>query len=124
MKDEWSMNESAETDESDIDVVSLLMKMQQQLNQLEKKIDLLVNQSQKRSSGERSYGDRPFHKRSFSKQFRSSDHSQHHDRGDYGHSPRERDSAQGHFYEHRPQKKGRGPRPGKKSFSFKRKDNE
>jgi hypothetical protein len=126
MKEEWSDNEPIAEDESDTDinVVSLLKGMQQQLNQLERKVDLLINQSQKRSSGERSFGDKPFQKRPFSKPFRSSEHSMHHGKGEYGRGPRDRDSAQGHFYEHRPHKKGPRPGLGKKSFSFKRKDDE
>jgi hypothetical protein len=124
MKEEWSVNASAEADESETDVVSVLKQMQQQLILLERKIDLLVSQSQKRPSGDKFSSDRPFPKRSFSKPFRSSEHSpRRHGKGEYGHSPRERDSAQGHFYEHRPRKNGRGPGP-KKQFSFKRKDHE
>ncbi len=125
MKEEWSDNASEVPDESDTDVLSLLKSMQQQLNLLERKIELLVSQSQKRPSGDKYSSDRPYPKRPFSKPFRSSEHSpRHHGKGEFGHSPRERDSAQGHFYEHRPHKKGRGPGPGKKSFSFKRKDHE
>jgi hypothetical protein len=125
MKEEWSDDASAAPDESEMDVVSLLKGMQQQLILLEKKIDLLVSQSQRRPTGEKFSSDRTFQKRPYSKPFRSSEHSPRpHGKGEYGHSPRERDSAQGHFYEHRPRKKGRGPGPGKKPFSFKRKDHE
>ena len=124
MKEESSNNPSAVPDESNTDVVSLLKRMQQQLLFLERKIDLLISQSKERPSGEKASPDRPFRKRSFSKPFRSFDHPQRHGKGEHGHSPRERDTAQGHFYEHRPHKKGRGPGPGKKPFSFKRKDHE
>jgi hypothetical protein len=124
MKEESNVNPSAVPDGSDTDVVSLLSKMQQQLLFLERKIDLLISQSQGRPSGEKTSPDRPFRKRPFSKPFRSFDHPQRHGKGEYGHSPRERDSAQGHFYEHRPREKGRGPSPRKKSYSFKQKDRE
>ena len=121
MKEESSINPSAAPDETDTDVVSLLKKMQQQLLFLEKKIDLLISNSRERSSGEIPT-DRPFRKRPFSKPFRSFDHPRHHGKGEHEHSPRERDSAQGHFYEHRPHEKNRGSGPRKRPFSFKPKD--
>lgn len=64
------------------DVVSLILKMQQQLNFLEKKIDLLIGQSPERSSGERR----------FSKPFRPSfGHGGHsHGKRDFNRGPRER----------------------------------
>jgi hypothetical protein len=124
MNEESSINPSAVPDESDADVVSLLKRMQQQLLSLERKIDLFISQSQERPSGGKAFPDRPFRKRPFSKPFRSFDHSQRQGKGEREHSPRERGSAQGHFYEHRPGEKSRGPSSKKKSFSFKRKDRE
>ena len=124
MNEESSINPPAVPDESDTDVVSLLKRMQQQLLFLEKKIDLLISQSQERPSGGNVAPDRPFRKRPFSKPFRSFDHPQRHDKGEHGHGPRERDSAQGHFYERRPHDRSRGPNPKRKSFTFKRKDRE
>ena len=121
MNEESSINPSAVPEESDTDVVSLLKRMQKQLLFLERKIDLLISQSQGRPSGERASPDRLFRKRSFPKSFHSFDHPQHQGKGEHGRSPRERDSAPGHFYERRPGEKGRGP-SGKKPFSFKRKD--
>ena len=123
MNEESSINPMAVSDESATDVVSLLKRMQQQLAFLERKIDLLITQSQERPSGGKS-PDRPFRKRPFSKPVRSFDHPQRHGQGEYGHSPRERDSAQGHFYERHLREKSRGANPKKKSFSFKRKDRE
>jgi hypothetical protein len=122
MKEESSINPSAvpEETETGTDVVSLLKKMQQQLLLLERKIDLLISNSRERSSGETSTR---FRKRSFSKPFHSFD-PQRHGKGERAHSPRERDSAQGHFYEHRPHEKNRGSSPRKKPFSFKRNDRE
>jgi len=122
MKEESSINPSAEPDESDADVVSLLKRMQQQLLYLEKKLDLLIRQSHERPSGEKAPPDRPFRKRPFSKPFRSFEHPQRHGKGEHGRSSTERDSAQGHFYEHRPGEKSRSPR--KKPSPFKRKDRE
>ena len=68
--------------QTDMDVVSLIKKMQQQLNFLEKKIDLLIGQSPERSSGERR----------FSKPFRPSfGHGGHsHGKRDFNRGPRER----------------------------------
>jgi hypothetical protein len=127
MNEESNINPPAVPDESDTDVVSLLKRMQQQILSLEKKINVLISQSQERPSGERVSPDRPFRKRSFSKPFRSFDGPPRHGKGEHGRSPRERDATQGHFYEHRPGEKSRGPSgpsPKKKSFSFKRKDRE
>jgi hypothetical protein len=124
MKEESSFNPSAEPDQPDTDLVSLLKKMQQQLLLLEKKVDLLISRSQEKSFGERPSQDRPFRKRPFSKPFRSFDHSHRHGKGEREHNPRERDSAPGHFYERRPQEKSRGSNPRKKPFVFKRKDRE
>jgi hypothetical protein len=124
MKEESSINLPAVSDESDADVVSLLKKIQQQVNFLERKIDLLISQSQERPPREKLSQDRPFQKRPFSKPFRSYDHPQRHGKGEYGHSSGERDSAQGRFYERRPPKNSRGPNPKKKPFFFKRKDRE
>jgi len=124
MKEESSINPSAVPDESDTDVVSLIKRMQQQLLFLEKKIDLLISQSRGRPSGGKPSSDRPFRERQFPKQFRPFDHPQRHGKREFGDSPKERDSAQGHFYEHRPGGKSRGPSPRKKPFPFKRKDRE
>ena len=124
MNEESSMNPPVVPDEPDTDIVSMIKRMQQQLLSLEKKMDLLIRQSQERSSGDKASPDRPFRKRPFSKPFHSFDRPPRHGKGEHGHNPRERDSAQGHFYEHRPGEKSRGPSPRKKSFSFKRKDRE
>ena len=124
MNEESSVNPSTQSDTSDTDVVDLLHKLQQQLLFLERKIDLLISQSQEKPSGEKASPDGPFRKRSFSKPFRSFEHPQRHGKGEHGHSPRERDSAQGHFYERRPREKSRGPSPKKKPNFFKRKDRE
>jgi hypothetical protein len=122
MNEESSITPSEIPDGPNTDVVSLLKKMQQQLLFLERKIDSLISQSQERPHGEKASSDRPFQKRSFSKPFRSFDHPRRRSTEDRGRSSKEGDSAQGHFYEHRPRGKNRGPNPKKKPFSFKRKD--
>ena len=124
MKEESSISPSAVPDESETDVVSILKRMQQQLLFLERKIDLLISQSQERPFGEKTSPDKPFQKRPFSKPFRSFDHPQRHGKGGYGRSPRERESAQGQFYERRLREKSRGPNPKKNPFPFRRKDRE
>jgi hypothetical protein len=139
MKDNWSADMSDTPDESeteletesgtetepqtgiDNDIVSLLKKMQHKIAHLEKKIDLLISQSKERQPG-RKPGPDKYRNKSFSKPFRSFDQPQQRGRSDYSRGRREGDSAQGHFYEHRPQKKGRSAGPGKKPFSYKRKD--
>jgi hypothetical protein len=126
MKENWSVDTSETPDETDNandnEIISLLKEMQQQMAGLERKMDLLISHSKGRQPGAKSGSDRSFRNRSYSKPFRSFDQPQHHGRGEYGHGRREGDPAQGHFYEHRPQKKDRGAGPGKKPFS--RKDRE
>jgi hypothetical protein len=98
--------------------------MQKQLLFLEKKIDLLISQSKERSSVEHASPDRPFRKKPFSKPFRSFENTSRHGKEERGNGPRERDSARGHFYEHRPHEKSHAAGPKKKPFPFKRKDRE
>jgi len=73
------------------DVVALIKRMQQQLAFLEKKIDILINQSQTR----------PFSEKRFSKPFRSSGYS--HRRSDREHDTAyaEKSSDQGRHFEKR-----------------------
>jgi len=83
------------------DVIALIKRMQQQLAFLEKKIDLLISQSQSRPSGERH----------FSKPFGSAGSSRHHAArehdGNYGESRADRGR---HF----------GKRPGEDNRDFRR----
>jgi hypothetical protein len=124
MNEELNIPPSAIPDGPDTEVFDLLKKMQQQMLFLERKIDLLIRQSQDRQPGERPFSNRPSHKRPFSKQYRPFDHSRHRSRGEHGHNPRESESAPVPFYENRPRGKSRGANPRKKTFSFKRKDKE
>jgi hypothetical protein len=107
----------------DTDLVFLLQAMQQQLLQLEKKVDLLISRPQEKFR-ERPPHVRSFERRSYSKPFRSHDYSHYHDKKERENSPGDRDSVPGHFYERRPQEKGRRSNPGRKPFAFKRKDRE
>ena len=67
--------------QADMDVVSLIKKMQQQLNFLEKKIDILIGQSP-----ERPFGDK---EKRFSKPFRPSyGGGSHHGKGNFNRGPR------------------------------------
>ena len=61
-------------------VADLINKVQQQLSAMEKKLDILINQSSKR----------PFEKSYSQKPFQRFDHSNRHDRGRQGHGLRER----------------------------------
>ena len=124
MNEESSITPSPIPDEPNTDVVSLLKKMQQQLLFLERKLDLLISQSQERLHAEKSSSNRPSQKRPFSKQFLPFDHPRRRSREEHGHGPGVSGSAHGHFYEHRPLGKNRGPNPKKKPFPFKRKDQE
>ena len=88
------------------DVLSLLKKMQQQLTYLEKKVDLLLNQS----------AEKPFPEKRFSKPFRSGGHGgPRHGHGegrrDFGGPPRDRG------FSGRPDH-----RPGERNFSRDRQD--
>lgn len=93
-------------------VIVLIKKIQQQLGFLEKKIDLLLGKSQ----------DRPFRGKSFSKPFRKFGHSQHQERGDRDHHPRERDFGQGRPFDKQQSGENRGFAPKKKPFFHQRKN--
>jgi hypothetical protein len=124
MDNESSITPSAIPDEADHNIFSLLKKMQQQLLFLEKKVDLLISQSQERTHGERAVTDRPFRKRPFIQRPHSSEYPRHRPKGERTTSPSESDSARGHFYEHHLRGKSRGPVPKRKPFTHKRRDEE
>jgi hypothetical protein len=123
MKEETKAEPSAAPDQRDTDLVFLLQAVQQQLIQLEKKVDLLIRRSQEKS-GEKPHHAGSFDRKAFSKPFRSHDHAHHRDKGEHEHGHRNRDAGPGHFYERRPQGQSRRSNPGKKRFAFKRKDRE
>jgi hypothetical protein len=126
MNDDSRVNETAETEPTETDLVSVLKKMQQQLNFLEKKIDVLISQSQAKPFGERTSSERPFRKRPFSKPPRSFDRPRPHNREERESSPRERDSSARHFYDRYSPAKKRGANPNakKKPYYSQRKDRE
>jgi hypothetical protein len=123
MKEEENIDQSAAPDQAETDLVSLLSAMQQQLLHLEKKVDLLLKRSPEKSFEERPSHAKSFGRGTFPKSYRPHDHS-HHDRRERERNPRDRDSVPGHFYERRPQEKGRRANPAKRPFTFKRKDRE
>jgi len=88
---------------SETDVVVLIKQMQQRLTALEKKIDILISQSQEKS----------FRPKPFSKPFRSFDR---HDRFDRG---KEHSFGERKFSHHRPDE--RRPREEGRSFGYKKK---
>ena len=118
MNEDSSINPPAVPDQSGTDVVSLLKRMQQHLLFLEKKIDLLLSQSQERPLGEKAPPDRVFRKKPFSKPFRSFNHTQRHGKGEHGHSSRERDSAPGPYHERRQRDKTSRSRSRKETVLF------
>ena len=88
------------------DIVTVLRKMQQQLEFLERKIDTLIKQSEEKSFrpksfGDKPYGNKPYGDQRFSKPFRSFDRGPRRDREESDRGPRERD-----FEERRPFNKG------------------
>ena len=130
MNDESLDTTPAEIDPSETDLVSLVKKMQQQLNYLEKKIDVLISQSQPKPFRERTERpfrgtpDRPFRKRTFSKPARTFDRPRPHGREEHESSPREREPAPRRFYERFSPAKKRGANPKKRPFSPRRTDRE
>ncbi len=93
------------------DVVALIKKMQQQLVFLEKKIDILISQSQARPSGEKYF---PKSFRPFGHPHRSYDKGR-------DNASRESDSGQGRHFEKRFGGENRGFNQKKKPFPYRRK---
>jgi hypothetical protein len=140
MNDESLVNETEteEADPSETDLVSLVKRMQQQLNYLEKKIDVLISQSQPKPFRERTErpfregterpfregAERPFRKRTFSKPARSFDRPRPHSREEHESSSREREPAPRRFYERFNPAKKRSASPKKRPFSPRRTDRE
>jgi hypothetical protein len=125
MNDESPVNTTEEADPSETDLVSLVKRMQQQLNYLEKKIDVLISQSQPKPFRERTERpERPYQKRTFSKPPRSFDRPRPRSREEHESSPREREAAPRRFYERFDPAKKRGANPKKRPFSPRRTDRE
>ena len=116
------MSEQLERDDSlspgpnEQDVAALINKMQKQLVFLEKKIDILISQSQERPSGERHFS-KPF--RSFDRSYRP---GQYHDKRGPGEDSRERGFHSGRHFEKRPPDENRGFAGPKREYSDDRKN--
>lgn len=97
---------------SELDVMALLKKMQEQIISLERKVDTLVNKSQ----------ERPFNQeRSFSKPFHPYGSGPRHNKGRNDHAPRKefgpkKEFSQGRPFEKRSGSDNRGFSPKKKQF--------
>ena len=111
------MSEQLERDDSlspgpnDQDVAALINKMQKQLVFLEKKIDILISQSQERPSRERNFS-KPF--RSFDRSYRP---GHYHDKRDQGEDSRERGFHSGRNFEKRQPDENRGFAGPKREYS-------
>jgi len=122
------MNEQYNHDPSDVpnqsgaDVVSLLEKIQQQLLFLEKKIDILIAQSQDKPFRGKSSLERPSRKRPVSKPSRSSGHSRRQGKGEQEYTPREKDSSKKFYSEYRKRDGNRGSSANKKPSYHKQKN--
>ena len=119
MDEQLSDDSPAVPDQTGTEVVSLLKRLQQQLLFLEKKIDMLISQSQQRPSSER-----PFRKPPFSKPSRPFGQFHHHGKGEPERIFRAKDSAQGRHSEHRQRDAKRNFGPRAKPFLGKRKERE
>ena len=125
MNDESRASITADVDPSETDPVALLKKMQQQLNFLEKKIDVLISQSQPKPFADRAERpDRPFRKRPFSKPPRAFDRPRPHSREGRESGTGEREPAPRRFYDRFGPGKKRGANPKKKPYFSPRKDRE
>lgn len=109
MSEQSQHNDSLPPAPAEQDVVALIKKMQQQLVFLEKKIDILINQSQ----------ERPFGEKRFSKPFRSFDRPHRYDKGERDNSSRPFRSF-GHSQRHGEEDQRFGQK--KKPFFHKRRD--
>lgn len=93
------MNKNVDADTSDLpdqtgrEIVSLLLKMKQQLLFLEKKIDTLIEQSMDKSHRGKSSIEKPFRKKTFSKPFRSSGQPRRRKKEEKGKTAREKESG-------------------------------
>jgi hypothetical protein len=151
MSEEFKNESESAVPEAQTDVVALIRKMQQQLNALDKKIDILMSRPKESSFGNKHFSrpPRPFGRPSF--HGRDRDDRRPSDRGEYRHGGREsfgnrdsfrpreeregnfreRDSREGHSFEKKPYHGNRphsgeshGFAPKKKPFFLKRKERE
>lgn len=111
MTDQLKNDNFSTPQQTESDVLVLIKKMQQQLTYLEKKIDILINQSQ----------EKPFREKHFSKPFRSFSRpdrpGRYSDKRGQGGDSRERSFHPGPSFEKRPQDEHRGFGGPKKDYS-------
>ena len=117
MTGQFESDNAAASQQTEPDVLVLIKKMHQQLVFLEKKIDILISQSQ----------EKPFREKHFSKPFRSSSRSYHpgghyRDKRDQGEDFREKSSRPGHHFEKHQGGENRGFGGPKKHYSDSRED--
>ena len=112
MSEQFQRNDSIPAAPAEQDVVAVIKKIQQQLVSLEKKIDILINQSSGRPSGERHFS-KPF--RSFDRPHRSFD-------GGHGNTSGGRSFDGERHFEKRHGGENRGFDPTKKPFYHKRRE--
>ena len=121
MNEPFKHQHSPDESHANTDVVTLIRKMQQQLDFLERKIDTLISQSQGRPAMGRPSPERSFRDKRFSKPFRPSGPSHQHGKTEhYGSRPRA--FGQGQRSDRRPDEPEREFNPKKKPFFFKRKE--
>jgi len=111
MTEQIKSDNSSTPQQTESDVFVLIKKMQQQLAFLEKKIDILISQSQAKPFGEKHFS-KP--SRSFDRPYRPG-HNQ--DKRDQGEGSRERSFHSGHHFEKRQGDENRGLGGPKKDYS-------
>lgn len=104
MSEQFKHNDFSASPEQD--VAALIRKMQQQLSLLEKKIDILINQS----------SDRPFREKHFSKPFRSFGHPHRRFNREYDNPSGEKSFDHGRHFEKRHGEENRGFDHKKKAY--------
>jgi hypothetical protein len=111
MSEQFKHNDSLAPAPDEHDVVVLIKKVQQQLVLLDKKIDILVNQSQ----------ERPYTKKHFVKPFRSFGHAHRSSERKRDNASGERSFDRGRRFEKRPNEANRGFDHKKKAYDNSRK---
>ena len=111
MTEQLKSDNSSAPQQTEPDVLVLIKKMHQQLAFLEKKIDILISQSQEKPFREKHFL-KPF--RSFGRPYRP---GYYHDKRDQGEDLRGRSFHSGHHLEKRQGDENRGPGGPKKDYS-------
>ena len=119
MTEQFKSDNPSAPQQSETDVVVLIKKMQQQLAFLEKKIDLLVSQSQEKPFREKSFS-RP--SRPFDRPYRPGGHYP--DKRDHGEGSRERSFRPGHYSDKRDQGEGSRERSFRPTHHFEKRQGE